>query len=84
MDTANQVQIQDNALCISHSANALEKGINLTVFQLQTVCKTVRQSGPFNLDIATGLGEATLWIENPPYSAQKFDLVLHLARIRFR
>ena len=36
MDTATRVQIQDKAVSISHSANTLEKGMNLTILPLAT------------------------------------------------
>ena len=36
MEPAIKVQIQDEAVCISHSANTLENGMNLTIlFQLE-------------------------------------------------
>ena len=31
MDTANQVQILDETVCMSHSTNTLGKGINPTI-----------------------------------------------------
>ena len=34
MDTATRVQILDEAVCISHSANTIWKGIHLTILPL--------------------------------------------------
>ena len=31
MDPANQVQVQDKAVCISHNTNSLSKGMNPTI-----------------------------------------------------
>ena len=60
MDIANWVQILDKAVCISHRANTLEKGMSPTILPL-VMGKTAGQIGLFNLGMATGLGERKLY-----------------------
>ena len=54
MDMATWVQILDKAVYISHSTNTLGKGTSPTI---------VGQTGLFNLDMATAIGEEKLWIQ---------------------
>ena len=39
MELVIQVQIEDKAVCISHSANMLGKGMNLTILPLPAMGK---------------------------------------------
>ena len=57
MNIVTQVQILDETVCISHSANALVKGMYLTILFL-----AIKRRGDwaFNLGIATSLGERKL------------------------
>ena len=56
-----QGQIQDKTVLISHSTNAFEKGMNPTI--LLPVMGKVRQTGLFDLVMATSLEERKLWIQ---------------------
>ena len=51
MNTATQVQILDEVVCISHRANSLQKGMNPTIL-LQAIGKIVGQTKPFNFNNA--------------------------------
>ena len=62
MDMDTQVQIQNEAIFISHSANTLAKVMNPTILPL-TKGKLVRQTGFISLFIGTGLGEGKLLIQ---------------------
>ena len=62
MDTANRVQILDDAVCISYSAYILWKGMNLTIL-LPVIGKIVEQAELFILGILTCLGEGKFWIQ---------------------
>ena len=64
MGTANQVQVLDESVCISHNTNTLEKGMNLIIFP-RAIGKIVKQTGLFKKkrSMATGLGEEKLWIK---------------------
>ena len=62
MDLATRVQILDEAVCISHSANILEKGMNPTILP-PSMGNIVGQTGLFSLGMATGLGEGKHWIQ---------------------
>ena len=62
MDMATRVQIPDKAVCVSHNANTLGKGMSPTLFS-QAMLKMIRQIGLFNLGRATSLGEGKLWIQ---------------------
>ena len=55
MDMAIQVQILNEAICISYSANTLGKGMNPIIFPL-AIGEIVGQTGFFKL-IAISLGE---------------------------
>ena len=46
MDTVTRVQILDEAVCISHSTNTLEKGMNRTILPPALDCKAVYLSLP--------------------------------------
>ena len=59
MNKANQVQILDKAVCISHNVNILGKGMNL-IIPPPAIGKIVGQTGIFNLGMATGLEEGKL------------------------
>ena len=48
MDFSTRVQILDKAVCISHSANTLGKGINPYIFS-PAMGKILGQAGLFNL-----------------------------------
>ena len=78
MDTANIVQTLDEAVCISHHANTLEKGMNPTIL-FSNYGQIVEQTRLFKLGMATGLGERNskfkpvkirLRIEHISYSAR--------------
>ncbi len=59
MDTATRVQILNEADCISHSTNTLEKGMNPIILPSAIVGHT----GFLSLGEATSLGEGNPWIE---------------------
>ena len=62
MDTETQVQILDEAVYISHSANILRKGMNPTI--LPSIWgKIVGQTGLFSFGMPTSLGEGKFWIQ---------------------
>ena len=56
MDTANRAQILDRAVCISLSANTLEKGMNPTILP-PDIGKIIGQNGLFSILMASSLGE---------------------------
>ena len=56
MDTATQVQILNEAVCILQSTNTLGKGMNLIILS-PVMGKIVVPTGPFSLGMATYLGE---------------------------
>ena len=58
MDKATQVQILDEAICISHSANTLGKGVNSTILPL-----AIDQTEFFNLGMTTSQREGKLCIQ---------------------
>ena len=58
MVTVTRVQIQDEAVCISHSANALGKSMNPTILPL--AMGEIGQTKLFNLGMATGIRERKL------------------------
>ena len=62
MNTATRVQILDDAVCISHSANTLGKGMNPTILP-QAVGNIVDQTWFFNLGMTTRLEKGKLWIQ---------------------
>ncbi len=62
MDTVTQVQILDEAVCISHSANILGKTMYPTI-PSPAMGKIVRQAGVFSLSMVTSLGEGRLRIK---------------------
>ena len=59
MDSMNQFQSLDEAVCISLWANALGKGINLSLLP-PAMGKIVGLTGLFSLDKATSLGGKSL------------------------
>ena len=59
MDTVTQIQIMDEAIFISHSANIIGKGINPTILPLAMGKLTTL----FNFWMPTGLGEEELLIQ---------------------
>ena len=59
MESVNQVQILDEAICVSLHANAVGKGINPSGLLL-AIDKTVGKTDFFSLDKATSLGEGQL------------------------
>ena len=63
MDTANRVQILDEAVYIPHSVNTFWKGMNPTILPPAILSPEVGQTGIFNLGMATGLGERKVWIQ---------------------
>ena len=67
MDTANWVQILNEAVCISQSVNTLRKDMNPIILtptmELGLRNYLVKQTGLFNFGIATGQGEGKLWIQ---------------------
>ena len=73
---ANRVQALHEAVCISHSADSLLKGLNQT-----TLFSSVRLMGLFNHDIMTGLGEGKFWIQTCE-TRLKTDLASHPARTK--
>ena len=62
MDTVIRVQILDEPVSISHSANTVGKGMNLTILPPSMV-RIVGQTELFNLGTATGIGEGQFWIK---------------------
>ena len=56
MHMVTRSQILDEAVCISHDANTLGKGMHLTIL-LPGMGKIVRQTGLFSLGMATSFGE---------------------------
>ena len=62
MDTATRVQILDDTDCISHSTNAIGKGMNPIILP-PAMGKIVGQTRFFSLGEATSLGEGKLWIQ---------------------
>ena len=54
MDTANQVQIQDEAVCILHNANTLVKSMNPNILYEKIIGQIVLF---FMIDITIGLAE---------------------------
>ena len=71
MDTVTQVQILDEAVCISHNANTLGRYES----NYLAIREIARQTGLFSLDMATSLGEGKLWIQ----FCLKIDHVSHPA-----
>ena len=59
-EMATQVQILDEDVCISHSTNALGKGMNPIILS-PAKGKKVRQTRLFNLGVTTGLKEGKIW-----------------------
>ena len=59
MDIATRVQIQDESVYISHSANTLGKGKNPTILPL-ALSRIVGQTGFFSLGMVTSLEEGKL------------------------
>ena len=59
MDTITRVQTLGEAVCISHSANTIGKGMNTTIL-LPAMGKTVGQTRLFTLGMTIGLGEGKL------------------------
>ena len=62
MKTVIWVQILDEEVYISHSANAFGKGTNPTILP-PAMSKIVGQTRLFSLGMATSLGEGKLWIQ---------------------
>ena len=62
MNLTTEVQILNEVLYISHSANTLGKDTNPTIFT-PTMNKIIGQTGLFNFGLTTGLGEGKLWIQ---------------------
>ena len=58
MNMVTKVQILNKAICISHSANTLGKGMNATILLLVIG----EQSEFFNHGIAMAIREGKLWI----------------------
>ena len=56
MDTATRIQFLDEAVCISHSANTIGRGMAPN-FLLPAKDKIVGQTKLFNFGITTDLGE---------------------------
>ena len=65
IDSSTWVQFVDDAVCISHIANILGKGMNLTIPPTHPPIheQIVEQISLFNLDMATDLKEEKLWIQ---------------------
>ena len=63
MDTVIQVQILNEAVCVSHFSNTLGKSMNPTIFS-PAMCKIVGQTGFFILGMDTSLRERKLWTQN--------------------
>ena len=61
MDTVTQVQILDEAVCVSHNSITFGKGMNLTVLHLG-MGKITGQTKLFTIGMACSLGERKLWI----------------------
>ena len=61
MESATQVQILDEADCVSCHSNVLEKGPNLSLLTQLSVNNRV--SWLFNLGKTTSLGEWKVWIQ---------------------
>ena len=59
MDTAIRVQIRDQSVCISNSANTFGKSMNLTI-QPPAMGKPVGRTEFFSLGIPTSLGKGKL------------------------
>ena len=74
IDATTQIQILKEAVCISHSVNALEKGMNPTI--LPRAGWVVWQIGLFKLGWVTDLKEGKFWILKLHLKA---DLILHHA-----
>ena len=55
-----RVQILNETVCISHSANILGKGMNPTILP-PAIGKIVWQTGFFHLALVTSLGERKIW-----------------------
>ena len=62
MDTVNLVQIPNEAVCITHSDNTIEKDINPTISPA-VMGKIAGQTELFNLCMALDLREEKLWIQ---------------------
>ena len=60
MDTVIQVQILDKVICISYSANTLEKSMHPTIYSPFSYEQIMGQPVIFNLGMTTGLGEGKL------------------------
>ena len=63
MNLTTRVQTLDEAVCISHSANALRKGKNPPILS-QALYKIVRQTRPFDVVMVTNLEEGKTLFSN--------------------
>ena len=79
MDMATQVQILDEADCISQSTNTLGKGMNPIILP-PAMGKIVGQAGFVSLGEATSLGEGKTSVFKPVKLRLKIDLVSYPAQ----
>ena len=62
MDQATWVKILDESVCISHSTHTFGKAMIATNFP-QLWLNNDRQTGLFNLGMASSLGDGKVWIQ---------------------